>query len=102
LRAEYEGEVAGFFLPGVAVDFDTVSGWQLSPRLEVATSQLWGLPMLGLGVGAPLDLANGLRSQGLRVYGSLQLGTLGLVFGADTPLVGTAGNRYALLLRGSM
>lgn len=102
LRAEYEGEVGGYYLPGVAVDFDAASGWQLTPRIEVSTPQVWGLPMLGLGVGAPFALDNGLHSQGLRLYGSLQLGVLGLVFGADTPLTEAGTTRYAMLLRGSM
>lgn len=77
VRLEYEVAFAEWILPGLSVDADLVTGWTITPRVEVATPVVLVLPSLSFGVGVPIQLEPD-PDVGLRLLVGLAFGPAGI------------------------
>lgn len=102
LRAELEYALFDWLLPGVALDADTTHGFELTPRLEVASPIVLILPSLSVGVGLPIRLEPD-PDVGVRFLLGASFGPLGLVGSFDLfPAPGGVAVESAVLIRMSL
>lgn len=103
MRFEYEAAVNDWILPGISLDADTVSGWVLAPRVEIASPIALILPSFSVGIGLPIKLEPD-PDAGVRFLVGGSFGPIGLIASFDLypRSEGDLIFEPALLLRGSL